>query len=101
MFAIKIIDETSWDQDETMARVRSRFLFSDLLENGFLALARDSSSPPQQCVMEKTMARFLAAIFLDMWIRPFTMGDIFCYVAIVITHNSSTANTCVYVNVLV
>ena len=65
MFAIKIIDETSWDQDETMARVRSRFLFSDLLEDGFLALSRDSSSPPQHCMMENTMTRFLALIFLD------------------------------------
>ena len=72
IFAIKIIDETSWDQDESMARVRSRFLFSDLLENGFLALAKDSSSPPQHRVMENTMARFLVAISLDVWIRPLT-----------------------------
>ena len=59
MFAIRIIDETSWDQDETMARNRLKFLFSDLLENGFLALARYSSSSPQHRVMENTMAIFL------------------------------------------
>ena len=35
-FSMKIINEA-------MTRVSARFLFSDSLENGFLALARDSS----------------------------------------------------------
>ena len=64
-----MIDKIPGAQDQTKARVRARVLFFDLLENGFLAVARDSSSPPHHRVMENTKATCLATIFLYVWIR--------------------------------
>lgn len=80
MFAIKIIDQTSGAQDEIMARVRARVLFSYFFGKWFLALARDSSSPHHHWVMENAIDRFLEAIFFDVWIRAINglvLGQIF------------------------